>query len=117
MENLQQQIEGEAQTSTKQQEPTPTNEETAENPADVQEAEQAAGEEKKGTAKKSVKTNGEEKEVIVEGKDIPESVKNILQCFTGEEKLYVDAIGGVFTYGTKPSERGAAILYRNPFFK
>ena len=117
VENLQQQVEGEVQTPTEQQEQTPINEEKVENPTDTQGVDQTAGEEKKETAKKPAKAKGDEKEVIVEGKDIPENVKNILQCFTGEEKLYVDAIGGVFTYGTKPSERGSAILYRNPFFK
>ena len=49
--------------------------------------------------------------------DIPEHVKSVLKAFPNYRELYIGKAGEVFTKGTKPSDRGTAILYRNPYFK
>lgn len=88
-------------------------EQPAEEPVD-----QSGEAEKEADAKDETTVESEvaETQATVEGDEIPGHIQRILKSFPGYEKLYVDAAGGVFTEGTKPSERGAAILYRNPFF-
>nr|DAE28235.1 MAG TPA: hypothetical protein [virus sp. ctuZj11] len=51
-------------------------------------------------------------------KEKPEDkfIDSILQSFPNYETLYVSARGGVYTPDTKPEIRGAAILYKNPYF-
>lgn len=51
-------------------------------------------------------------------KEKPEDsfVDSILQSFPNYETLYVSVRGGVYTPDTKPEIRGAAILYKNPYF-
>ena len=52
----------------------------------------------------------------VETQDIPENVKRILVTFRNMPELYVSKSGSVYTPDTKPSVRGNAILYKNPFY-
>lgn len=48
--------------------------------------------------------------------EIPDNVKGILKAFNNQPELYVSATGRVFSPGAKPSLRGNAILYKNPFY-
>ena len=48
--------------------------------------------------------------------DIPDNVLRILKLFRNMSELYVSKSGSVFTPDTKPSLRGNAILYKNPFY-
>lgn len=49
--------------------------------------------------------------------DIPENVLHVLKAFCNYPELYVNKCGGAFMADTKPSIRGNAILYKNPFYK
>lgn len=48
--------------------------------------------------------------------EIPDNVKGILKAFNNQPELYVSTTGRVFSPGAKPSLRGNAILYKNPFY-
>jgi leucyl aminopeptidase (aminopeptidase T) len=48
--------------------------------------------------------------------EIPANVQRILKAFNNMPELYVSSTGRVFTPGAKPSLRGNAILYKNPFY-
>lgn len=48
--------------------------------------------------------------------EIPVNVLKILKVFNDHEELYVSATGRVFSPEAKPSLRGNAILYKNPFY-
>ncbi len=48
--------------------------------------------------------------------EIPDNVKGILKSFNNYPELYVSAMGRVFSTDAKPSLRGNAILYKNPFY-
>ena len=98
----------EATQEATQEQPT----ETVEEPTNEEEA-PAAAKEKKQTAKKDKKVEA----VQVPESDIPEHVKSVLKAFHNYRELYIGKAGEVFTKGTKPSDRGTAILYRNPYFK
>ena len=98
----------EATQEATQEQPT----ETVEEPTNEEEA-PAAAKEKKQTAKKDKKVEA----VQVPESDIPEHVKSVLKAFPNYRELYIGKSGEVFTKGTKPSDRGTAILYRNPYFK
>ena len=43
-------------------------------------------------------------------------VDSILKSFPNYPELYISDRGGVYSPGTKPDIRGAAILYKNPYF-
>ena len=49
--------------------------------------------------------------------DIPLYAQNVLRRFSNCPELYVTRAGSVFSPDTKPSLRGDAILYKNPFYK
>lgn len=49
-------------------------------------------------------------------KDIPANVQSILKAFYNMPELYVSTTGRVFSPSAKPSLRGNAILYKNPFY-
>lgn len=49
--------------------------------------------------------------------ELPDYAKRVLKLYDTEPELYVTPKGGVFTKGTDPSVRGAAILFKNPFYK
>ena len=98
----------EATQEATQEQPT----ETVEEPTNEEEA-PAAAKEKKQTAKKDKKVEA----VQVPESYIPEHVKSVLKAFPNYRELYIGKAGEVFTKGTKPSDRGTAILYRNPYFK
>ena len=48
--------------------------------------------------------------------EIPANVQRILKAFNNMPELYVTSTGRVFSPGAKPSLRGNAILYKNPFY-
>ena len=48
--------------------------------------------------------------------EIPANVQRILKAFNNMPELYVSSTGRVFSPGAKPSLRGNAILYKNPFY-
>lgn len=52
----------------------------------------------------------------IEEQSIPANIQRILKIFKNMPELYVKPTGGVFTPDTKPSIRGNAILYKNPFY-
>lgn len=56
-------------------------------------------------------------ETVAEIDELPDYAKRVLKLFDNEPYLYVSSKGGAFKPGTKPSERGEAILYKNPFYK
>ncbi len=56
-------------------------------------------------------------ETIAEIDELPDYAKRVLKLFDNEPYLYISSKGGAFTPDTKPSERGEAILYKNPFYK
>lgn len=49
--------------------------------------------------------------------ELPDYAKKVLKTFSNMPELYISAKGGVFTKDTKPAIRGAAILYKNPYYK
>lgn len=49
--------------------------------------------------------------------EIPDNIQRILKIHRNMPELYIDKFGGVFTVDTKPSIRGNAVLYKNPFYK
>lgn len=49
--------------------------------------------------------------------ELPDNIQRILKLYHNMPKLYIDKFGGVFTPDTKPSIRGNAVLYKNPFYK
>lgn len=48
---------------------------------------------------------------------IPINARILLEVFHNYDELYVDRLGGLYTKDTKPELRGAAILYKNPYYK
>lgn len=48
---------------------------------------------------------------------LPENIQKVLQAFSDIPEMYINSVGRVFTKGSKPSLRGNAILYKNPFYK
>lgn len=53
---------------------------------------------------------------IKDPKEIPANVQRILKVFSDKPELYVGDNGRVFSPEAKPSLRGNAILYKNPFY-
>lgn len=49
--------------------------------------------------------------------ELPDNIQRILKLYHNMSELYIDKFGGVFTPDTKPSIRGNAALYKNPFYK
>lgn len=105
----------------------PAVEETVvENPENVVTAEETTNEEQvEKVAEQPVQENSEESaktdEVKPEQKtatenDIPANIQRILKVFKNHPELYVSEAGRVFTPDAKPSVRGNAILYKNPFY-
>ena len=56
------------------------------------------------------------KKAAVAEPEIPANVQRILKAFNNMPELYVSNTGRVFSPGAKPSLRGNAILYKNPFY-
>ena len=56
-------------------------------------------------------------EKAVDIAELPDYAKRVLKLYDNEPYLYVTAKGGAFRPDSKPSERGGAILYKNPFYK
>ena len=57
-----------------------------------------------------------QKKAAVAEPEIPANVQRILKAFNNMPELYVSNTGRVFSPGAKPSLRGNAILYKNPFY-
>ena len=62
-----------------------------------------------------------EETTVVEGDGNAESVlsdavKRVLKIFKNLPEAYISSNGGIYTTNTKPSLRGNAILYKNPFY-
>lgn len=88
-----------------------TTEEAVEQPKDEnsEEVTDVKGEEPVAKATK-------QKKAAVAEPEIPANVQRILKAFNNMPELYVSNTGRVFTPGAKPSLRGNAILYKNPFY-
>jgi len=56
-------------------------------------------------------------EKTVEEKELPDYAKRVLKIFSDQPELYITTKGGAFPPTAKPSERGSAILYKNPYYK
>ena len=55
-------------------------------------------------------------EAVAQESEMPEKVKDLLKSFHHLEEAYIDAQGGVFSKNSDKSIRGAAVLYKNPYF-
>lgn len=67
-------------------------------------------------AENAEKANEEQPEVATKVEEIPANVQSILKAFNDQPELYVSSNGRVFSPTAKPSLRGNAILYKNPFY-
>ena len=56
-------------------------------------------------------------ETTIAEEAIPEHAKGVLKAFNNHKELYVSRTGAAFPADTKPSLRGNAILYKNPYYK
>jgi len=59
----------------------------------------------------------EPKKATTEKSEIPEYVTRILKAFSSYKELYIDIHGGAFAPDSPERVRGAATLYKNPYFK
>lgn len=67
-------------------------------------------------AEESVAKAPKQKKAATAEPEIPANVQRILKAFNNMPELYVSSTGRVFSPGAKPSLRGNAILYKNPFY-
>lgn len=81
----------------------------------VEQPEQENSEEAAKVETKEPQTKKSEKGATAT-KDIPANIQRILKVFKNLPELYVSEAGRVFTPDAKPSLRGNAILYKNPFY-
>lgn len=88
-----------------------TTEEAVEQPKDENSEEVTEVKEEEPVAKAT-----KQKKAAVAEPEIPANVQRILKAFNNMPELYVSNTGRVFTPGAKPSLRGNAILYKNPFY-
>lgn len=79
--------------------------------------------ESESTDETKIETEKQDKEGLEDVSDtsivqeLPDNIQRILKLYRNMPELYVDKFGGVFTVDTKPSIRGHAVLYKNPFYK
>lgn len=78
---------------------------------EVKEEPEAAPEKKESEARPVVT------EKTVEISELPDYAKRVLKLYADQPALYITPKGGAFTLNSKPSERGKAILYQNPYYK
>lgn len=88
-----------------------TTEEAVEQPKDENSEEVTEVKEEETVAKAT-----KPKKAAVAEPEIPANVQRILKAFNNMPELYVSNTGRVFSPGAKPSLRGNAILYKNPFY-
>ena len=88
-----------------------TTEEAVEQPKDENSEEVTEVKEEESVAKAT-----KQKKAAVAEPEIPANVQRILKAFNNMPELYVSNTGRVFSPGAKPSLRGNAILYKNPFY-
>lgn len=88
-----------------------TTEEAVEQPKDENSEEVTEVKEEEPVAKAT-----KPKKAAVAEPEIPANVQRILKAFNNMPELYVSNTGRVFSPGAKPSLRGNAILYKNPFY-
>jgi len=88
-----------------------TTEEAVEQPKDENSEEVTEVKEEESVAKAT-----KPKKAAVAEPEIPANVQRILKAFNNMPELYVSNTGRVFSPGAKPSLRGNAILYKNPFY-
>lgn len=88
-----------------------TTEEAVEQPKDENSEEVTEVKEEEPVAKAT-----KQKKAAVAEPEIPANVQRILKAFNNMPELYVSNTGRVFSPGAKPSLRGNAILYKNPFY-
>lgn len=88
-----------------------TTEEAVEQPKD-ENSEEVTEVKEEGPVEKATK----QKKAAVAEPEIPANVQRILKAFNNMPELYVSNTGRVFSPGAKPSLRGNAILYKNPFY-
>ena len=88
-----------------------TTEEAVEQPKDENSEEVTEVKEEESVAKAT-----KPKKAAVAAPEIPANVQRILKAFNNMPELYVSNTGRVFSPGAKPSLRGNAILYKNPFY-
>lgn len=88
-----------------------TTEEAVEQPKDENSEEVTEVKEEEPVAKTT-----KQKKAAVAEPEIPANVQRILKAFNNMPELYVSNTGRVFSPGAKPSLRGNAILYKNPFY-
>lgn len=89
-----------------------TTEEAVEQPKDENSEEVTEVKEEEEPVAKATK----QKKAAVAEPEIPANVQRILKAFNNMPELYVSNTGRVFSPGAKPSLRGNAILYKNPFY-
>lgn len=88
-----------------------TTEEAVEQPKDENSEEVTEVKEEESVAKAT-----KPKKAAVAEPEILANVQRILKAFNNMPELYVSNTGRVFSPGAKPSLRGNAILYKNPFY-
>ena len=88
-----------------------TTEEAVEQPKDENSEEVTEVKEEEPVAKAP-----KQKKAATAEPEIPANVQRILKAFNNMPELYVSSTGRVFSPGAKPSLRGNAILYKNPFY-
>lgn len=88
-----------------------TTEEAVEQPKDENSEEVTEVKDEEPVAKAT-----KQKKAAVAEPEIPANVQRILKAFNNMPELYVSNTGRVFSPSAKPSLRGNAILYKNPFY-
>lgn len=66
---------------------------------------------------KESKVSKEPESEKVDENVLPDYAKRVLKLFNNKPFLYVSSKGGAFDVDSKPSVRGSAILYKNPYYQ